>query len=172
MPPMTFSRPTSFAYFAQPLGDELRMLDEVGGVPDDARDEHRALGQLHLLEDPPLVLVAGVGGLDRVARGADAEDDVDDVLERNVVAVRAVEAPPADVQPHLLARDAAQGVVDRVDAQRGVLAVVAHAHVRIHLPAVGQVRVVDLQQKPGGDDRLVLSRIASAMASTKASSLG
>ena len=38
----------------------------------------------------------------------------------------------------------------------GVLAVVGDAHVGEHLPAVRQVRVVDLQDEAGVGDRLVL----------------
>src|SRR5262244_820541 len=48
------------------LGDELGMLHEVAGVADHAGDEDLALRQLHVLPHAPLVLVARVGGLDRV----------------------------------------------------------------------------------------------------------
>src|SRR5579864_7245833 len=37
------------------LGDEVGVLDEIGAVADDPRDERRALGQFHLLEDAPFV---------------------------------------------------------------------------------------------------------------------
>ena len=47
------------------LRDELGMLDDVGVVRDHARDQLLALGQRHLLPHPPLVLVPGVGLLDR-----------------------------------------------------------------------------------------------------------
>ena len=43
----------------EPVGDELRVLDDVRVVRDDARDEHLALGQLDVLPEAPLVLVAG-----------------------------------------------------------------------------------------------------------------
>src|SRR5687767_10253314 len=45
----------------QALGDQLRVLDEVAEVADYARNQQLPLGQLHVLPDPPLVLVARVG---------------------------------------------------------------------------------------------------------------
>ncbi len=80
------------------------------------------------------------------------------VFQRQVVLVRAVVAAPADVEPDAVLRDVAQGVVQRVDAHLGVLVVVGSAHLREHLPAVAQVRVVDLEDEAGIDDRLVLLR--------------
>src|SRR6516164_9946145 len=41
------------------LGNELGMLHHVGGVADDARDEHLARRQLHILPYLPFVLVTG-----------------------------------------------------------------------------------------------------------------
>src|SRR5262245_2997792 len=43
------------------LGDELGMLDHVGGVADDPGHEQLADGQLCVLPHRPLVLVAGIG---------------------------------------------------------------------------------------------------------------
>ena len=53
-----------------PLGDQFGVLDQHGGVADHAGDQHLALGQLHVLPHPPLVLVAGVGRLEGVGAGA------------------------------------------------------------------------------------------------------
>ena len=39
MPAMTFSRPTSLAYRTMRSATSLRMLDDVGGVTDDAGHE-------------------------------------------------------------------------------------------------------------------------------------
>ena len=44
----------------------------------------------------------------------------------------------------------------RLDAQLGVFAVVGDAHLGVHLPAVGQVGIVDLEQHAGVGDGLVL----------------
>ena len=49
----------------QPLGHQLRVLDQVGRVPDDTRDERLAVGQFDVLPDRPVVFVARVGCLDR-----------------------------------------------------------------------------------------------------------
>ena len=81
----------------EPLGDELRMLDDVRVVGDDAGDEHLALGQLHVLPQPPLVLVPGIRLLHQVVAGGHLQDQVDQVGERRVVDVRAVPAAEADV---------------------------------------------------------------------------
>src|ERR687887_329166 len=70
-------------------------------------------GRPNRLPHPPLVVVAWVGGLDRVHLGPDLEHEVDDVLEREVVLVRAVTAAPAHVQTDLLLGNIAQGVVQR-----------------------------------------------------------
>ena len=48
-----------------PVGDHLRMLDDVGSVADDARDQYLAFGQLDVAPDFPLVLVTNIAGLDR-----------------------------------------------------------------------------------------------------------
>ena len=140
----------------QPLRDELRVLDDVRGVPGHAGHEGLPVRQRRLLPDGPLVLVPRVGGLHRIATGADRQHQVDEVAQRDVVTMRAVVAAPADVQPDLLFRQPAQRVVERLDAQRRVPAVLRHRHLREHLPAVGQVRVVHLQDQPRVDNGLVL----------------
>ena len=76
--------------------------------------------------------------------------------QRDVVLVRAVAAAPARVEADRLLGNVAQPVVQRLDAQLRVLAIVVDAHLRVHLPAVGQVRVVDLQHEAGVGDELVL----------------
>ena len=48
------------------LGDQLRVLDHVGGVADDAGQDQLVVGQLDLLPDLPLMLVADIAGLERV----------------------------------------------------------------------------------------------------------
>jgi hypothetical protein len=56
-------------------------------VADDVRNQCGAYWKLHLLEDPPLVLVARARRFDRIASGAHPEDQIDDVLEGSVVVV-------------------------------------------------------------------------------------
>ena len=74
------------------VGDHLRVFDDVGGMADDARDQHLAFGQLDVLPDAPLVLVANIAGLDRIGAGVDAQHQIDNVGERNVRGVRTVPA--------------------------------------------------------------------------------
>jgi len=131
------------------------MLDEVAGVAHDAGDQELALGQLHVLPHAPFVVVARVGGLDGVALRAHGEDQVDEIAQRQVVLVRTVIAPPADVEADALGRDVSQRVVQRLDAQRGERAVLGHGHPRMDLPGVGQIGIIDLEQEARRDDRVV-----------------
>jgi hypothetical protein len=83
------------------------MLDNVGGVADDAGNEQLAVRQFDVLPDAPFVLVADVAGFDRVRSGVDAEHQVDDVLQRDVGGVRAVPAAPADVEANTVGSQSA-----------------------------------------------------------------
>src|SRR5436190_16752041 len=47
-----------------PVGNQLGVLDDVGGVADDSRQEDLVVGQLDALPDPPLMLVADIAGLE------------------------------------------------------------------------------------------------------------
>jgi len=84
------------------LGHQLGMLDDVGGVADDSRHEDFSLRQLDLLPHAPLVLVARVRRLDEIGAGAHAEDQVDDVPQRDVAGMRPGPASPADVVAHAI----------------------------------------------------------------------
>ena len=138
------------------LGDQLRMLDHVGGVADDARQHQLVVGQLHLLPDLPLVLVADIAGLERVGVGVDRQHDLDDVPHRDVGRVRAVPASPAQVEPDAVLRQAPDRVVERLDPDHRELPVVLHRRLGIdHVPVLGDRRIVELQDKPRLDDRLV-----------------
>ena len=69
----------------QSLGHQVWILDEIGAMADDAGNQGGTLGQLHVLEHPPFVFMAWVGGFDRKASGIHPEDQVDDVPERDVI---------------------------------------------------------------------------------------
>ena len=140
------------------LRDELGVLDDVRVVGDDAGDEHLALGQLDVLPEPPLVLVAGVRLLDQVVARVDREHEVDDVLERRVEGVRAVPAPEADVVADPVLRDPRERVVERVDPELRPAAVVLDrpAERQDGVVLVQQHGVVDLEQEARVDDPLVL----------------
>jgi len=74
------------------VGDELRVFDKVGGMADDARHQHLARRQLCLLPHAPLMLVPHVAGLEGIGLRLHLEDQIDDMLERQVVGVRPVPA--------------------------------------------------------------------------------
>ena len=66
---MTRSRPTTLGEARDAVGDQLGMLDDVGGVAHDAGQDQLVVGQLDVVPHLPLVLVADIGGLERVGAG-------------------------------------------------------------------------------------------------------
>ena len=98
------------------VGDQLRVLDKVGGVADDTRHQHLARRQFCILPHPPFVLVPHIGGLEGIGLRLHLEDQVDDVLERQIMGVRPVPAAPAQVIAHAFLRNAGERVVDRLEA--------------------------------------------------------
>ncbi len=139
-----------------PLGDQFGMLDDIGGVTDHARDQDFSGRKLHALPHSPLMGVARIGGLEGIMADAHLKHEIDDVLERHVEGMRAVPAAPADVIARALFRDAAQRVVERIDAQLRPAPILGVGHRRHHaLVHIGQEGVVDLDVKPGVDDRFV-----------------
>ena len=75
------------------VGDELRVLDEVGGVADHTRHQHLARRQFRLLPYPPLVLVPHIGSLERISLRLHVEDQIDDVLERQIMGAARASCP-------------------------------------------------------------------------------
>ena len=132
------------------------MLDQIGRLGDRARDEQRAFRELDALPHAPLVLVARIGGLERVGAGADLQHDVHDVLQLHVVDARPHVDPVAGVEPDPLARQATERVVQRLHAHLGPPAALGHGRARVHDVVGHEARIVDLHQEPGVDDRLVL----------------
>ena len=142
------------------VGDQLGVLDVVGGVPEQARDEDLALGQRDVPPDLPLVLVARVRDLERVRAGVDLQHERRDVAEGQVVDAGAVVEAVAGVQADLLGRDVAQRVVEDLDVLLGVAAALLGRRGRVLRQVLDQPRVVDLQQEPGVDDRRGTPRAA------------
>src|SRR5207249_260011 len=89
-----------------------------------SRHQDFSARQLDLFPHAPLVLVARVRRLDEIGAGAHAEDQVDDVLQRDVAGMRSGPASPADVVAHAILGDALQGMVERLDVQRDPAAIV------------------------------------------------
>ena len=104
--------------------------------------------------DLPFVLVAHVAGFDRVGLRLHLQQQVDDVLERDVGLVRAVPASPADVEAHAVFGDALQRMVERLHLERRPLAVAGDVVVEREPPVidVDDRRIVDLQDEAGVDD--------------------
>ncbi len=73
-----------------PVRYHLRMLDNVGGVANDARDEQFILGQCDLLPDTPFVFVANIAGFDGICSRLNAQHEIDDVPQRNIGRMRPV----------------------------------------------------------------------------------
>ena len=99
----------------QAFRHQLRMLDDVGGMGDHAGQLARVRRQFGLLPHAPFVLVTRIGHFQRIAADFHAQDQIDDVLGRDVVGVRAVPASPADVIAALLLRDSLQRAIERRD---------------------------------------------------------
>ncbi len=100
------------------------------------------------------MFVARIGRLDGVTLGADGEQQVHQFLERDIGGVGSGPASPAQVVAHPLFRDAAKGVVQRLDVELDPFAIVAAA-VHHDVVQVGQDGVVHLYQESGVDDDLI-----------------
>src|SRR5215813_1599220 len=85
---------------ADTLRDKLRVLDRIGVVADDARDEDLALWQLDVLPETPFVRVTRVRCLYRVGLDLHVQHQVDDILQWYVRVVRPLVCAPADVHPY------------------------------------------------------------------------
>src|SRR5437867_467947 len=94
----------------EPLGNEIRVLDNVAGVTDHAWDEHLAFRELDVLPHMPFVRVARVCCLKRIGPGVDAQDEIDDILQGCVIDAGAFIDAVARVEAYLLWRDAPESV--------------------------------------------------------------
>ena len=113
--------------------------------------------QFDVLPDPPLVFVPDIAGLEGVGPGIDGEHDLDDVAHRNVSRVRPVPAAPAQMKADALLRQTAQRMVQCFDPHHREFLVVFDRGLGIdHVPARRGRRIVELQDEPGIEDRLVL----------------
>ena len=73
------SQIAQFVYLGA-FGDQFGMLDHVGRVADDARNEDLSGRKLCVLPHLPLVLVTRIGPLDHVSPDFHLEDQIHDVL--------------------------------------------------------------------------------------------
>ena len=89
--------------------------------------------------------------------GVDRQHQVQQVLHRDVGGMRAVPAPPAEVEADLVGGQPADRVVEHVDAFLRIAPVALDARLLLLLiPVLADRRVVELDDQPGVDDRLVL----------------
>ena len=102
----TRSGPTIAGEAFEPVSDQLRVLDHIRRVTDQSRRELSIGRQVDVPPHLPLVLVAGIRGLEQVRAGVHPQDEIDDLGERNVTRVRAVPAAPAQVIANPLGRQA------------------------------------------------------------------
>src|SRR5215470_15329500 len=86
----------------EPVGDKLGVLEDIGCVTDDARNQDLALRQLRILPDLPLVLVADIAGLDHIGLRLHLEQEIDDILQRDVALMRSVPAAPANMEANAI----------------------------------------------------------------------
>jgi hypothetical protein len=73
---------------ADPMGDCLRILDQVRHIGDDPRDQQLAFRQFDRFPDTPFMLVPWIAGFERLGAGPYAEHDVDNVLQFHIVDAR------------------------------------------------------------------------------------
>jgi hypothetical protein len=59
----------------------------------------------------PLVLMANVGGLNRISTHTQPQQEMDDILQWHVSGVWRVPAAPTQMIPHAIFRDAFQGAI-------------------------------------------------------------
>src|SRR5262249_50104016 len=138
------------------IGDQLRMLDEVGRMTYDTRHQYLAGRHLDRLPGSPFVLMSHVAGLEGIGLRLNRENQIDDVFQRQVVGMRTVPAAPTEVVTHLLFRNADERVINCFDAQLGELAVLFDGRLGLdHVPPVGKARIVDLQHESCRNHRAV-----------------
>src|SRR5206468_4789205 len=105
---------------------------------------------------PALVLVPRVRGLEGVGAGADLQHHVDEVLQLQIVNARADVDPVAGVPADPVSRQPAERVVQGLHPDLGPAANLVHAELGVRDVVGRQVRVVDLHEEAGIDDRAVL----------------
>ena len=103
------------------------------------------------------MLVPDIAGFERICAGIDGQHHIDDVAHRDVGRVRSVPAAPAQMKADALLRQTAQRMVQCLDPHHREFLVVFDRGLGVDLiPILGDCRIVELQDEPGIEDRLVL----------------
>src|SRR5262245_4030424 len=82
------------------IRNRLRMFYEAVNVSATSGNHYLASRKFDPLPNPPLMLVARIGRLYGVSAGADRQNKIDDISQRDIVLVRAVIAAPTHVKAH------------------------------------------------------------------------
>jgi hypothetical protein len=113
--------------------------------------------QFLLFEQLPFVRVARIAGFDRQGARSSAENNVDDVRERNVAVVRPFVITSADVHAHLLRRDVPGGVIQRLHIEPSLTTEILQTGiVELDVTAHRKIRAIELKDDTGLGDCLVL----------------
>src|ERR1700689_4405276 len=92
-------------------------------MADESGNKLAARRQFGHFPDPPFMIVPRISHLDAIAARFDAQDEIDDILGRNVGGVRRVKAAPADVVADALFRQSGERMIERLDGHRRPLAI-------------------------------------------------
>ena len=106
--------PTAAHRFLDAARHHFRMLDEIAGGLHHAGDQQHVLRQRMFLERLVFMRVARIGELDRQRADLGLIERRQNGGERHVVDMRAFPVAVADMQPHAVARNAVDAVVDRL----------------------------------------------------------
>ena len=121
----------------------------------DPGDENLAIGQLHVFEKLPFMLVSGIGSLDRICAGANLQHQVEVIAQLEVVDTRRNVDAVACMKTDTILGNSPQRIVDRLDPCRDELTAFLDAGAGRAVIMRRHARVVDLQDETGIDDRLV-----------------
>ena len=96
---------------------------------DHARDEELVAGELYLLPELPLMLVARIGGLEGVAADVELQEQIDEVAQLQVMHTRRHIGAVAGVKAHAVLWNAAQRMIDDLDLRRNETPAVLDAEI-------------------------------------------
>ena len=143
---------------ADPLRDQSRVFNKVRGGIDHAWNQDLLVWNLDRLQVLPFVLVTRVGAFETQRLRAGLEANIDDLAEREVVGVRALVVAPANMKPHRILGDSDGRRIEGFDVAFRNLTEFVIGEVTVLVVARGtEIGGVDLQQKAGRDNRLVLN---------------
>src|SRR5579872_3456741 len=119
-------------------------------MTDHARDQNLPIRQFDVSPHLPLMVVARIRGLHRVSARFYLQHQIHQVLQGQVVSVRTMPAPPADVIAHAVLWEASKSMVHRLYSHLSESPVLLNGRPRHeHVVGVRQRRIVDLKNETG-----------------------